>query len=304
MRPEGAAGCHPQARAEHHDQAQDPALQGREAQSQADGGGRRRVRDRAGTAHDGRHPAHKRRRTRRCESGAGCQWLIASVTEDAAPVVQRMFDEARRRDPDHARSWVALVDGNNHQIDRIKTEAKARELKVTIVVDFIHVLEYLWKAVWCLFPRGRPRRRDLGPPPCPANPRQESHAGRRRDQTPSHQPGARPTRSRWRRCLRRLPDQQGPLPRLSHRAGQRVADRDWRDRGRVPPLGQRPYGHHRSALGTGRRRSDPQTTRDPQQRRLRSVPAISNKNDNESTNHVTSTVPSPKQHSPSRGSAP
>jgi hypothetical protein len=92
----------------------------------------------------------------RAAPAAKNKWLIASVTEDAASVVHRMFDEARRRDPDHARSWVALVDGNNHQIDRIKTEAKARKVKVTIVIDFIHVLEYLWKAAWCLFREGDP----------------------------------------------------------------------------------------------------------------------------------------------------
>lgn len=47
----------------------------------------------------------------------------------------------KRRDPDHARTWVALVDGNNHQIDRIEKEAKARGVTVCIVIDLIHVLE-------------------------------------------------------------------------------------------------------------------------------------------------------------------
>ncbi len=51
------------------------------------------------------------------------KWLTASVVEDAASVVADIFDEAERRDPNHERAWVALVDGNNHQIDRIKTEA-------------------------------------------------------------------------------------------------------------------------------------------------------------------------------------
>jgi hypothetical protein len=46
-------------------------------------------------------------------------------------------------DPKHQRTWVALVDGNNHQIQRIKAGAKARKVKVTIVVDLVHVLEYL-----------------------------------------------------------------------------------------------------------------------------------------------------------------
>jgi hypothetical protein len=54
-----------------------------------------------------------------------------------------MFAEADRRDPSHQRVRVALVDGNNHQIDRIKKEAKTRKLKVTILIDVIHVIEYL-----------------------------------------------------------------------------------------------------------------------------------------------------------------
>ncbi len=41
------------------------------------------------------------------------KWLTASVVEDAATVVADIFDEAERRDPDHQRQWVALVDGNH-----------------------------------------------------------------------------------------------------------------------------------------------------------------------------------------------
>jgi hypothetical protein len=85
---------------------------------------------------------------------ARAKWVTASVVEDAAVVIAKVFDEAERRDPNHARRWVALVDGNNHQIDRIETEATARGADVTIVVDFIHVLEYLWGAVWCFFSEG------------------------------------------------------------------------------------------------------------------------------------------------------
>ena len=51
---------------------------------------------------------------------------------------------------------MALVDGNNHQIDRIKAEARKRKLEVTIVVDVVHVLEYLWGAAWCFFTEGDP----------------------------------------------------------------------------------------------------------------------------------------------------
>ncbi len=82
------------------------------------------------------------------------KWLTASVVQDAATVVADIFDEAEHRDPEHERRWVALVDGNNHQIDRIKAEAKRRNAKVTIIVDLIHVLEYLWAAAWCFFKEG------------------------------------------------------------------------------------------------------------------------------------------------------
>jgi hypothetical protein len=98
--------------------------------------------------------------TERREAAAGPtarnKWLTASVVDDAATVVAKIFDEAERRDPDHNRTWVALVDGNNHQIQRIRAEAKARDVTVAIVVDLVHVLEYLWKAAWSFHAEGDP----------------------------------------------------------------------------------------------------------------------------------------------------
>jgi hypothetical protein len=82
------------------------------------------------------------------------KWLVASVAHDAATVVNQIFDEATRRDPTHRRAWVALVDGNNHQIARIRAEADTRDVKVSIVCDFIHVLEYLWAAAWSFYREG------------------------------------------------------------------------------------------------------------------------------------------------------
>ncbi len=75
---------------------------------------------------------------------ANNKWVTASVVDDAAEVLGRVFDEAERRDPTRQRTWVALVDGNNHQIDRVKAESATREIEVAIIVDFVHVLEYLW----------------------------------------------------------------------------------------------------------------------------------------------------------------
>jgi hypothetical protein len=80
------------------------------------------------------------------------KWLCASVVTAPAAVIKRTFDEAERRDPKHRRTWVALVDGANHQIERIRFEARKRAVTVTIVVDFVHVLQYLWNAAGCLHP--------------------------------------------------------------------------------------------------------------------------------------------------------
>jgi hypothetical protein len=84
------------------------------------------------------------------------KWLTASVVDNAATVVAQVFDEAQRRDPTHTRRWVALVDGANHQLDRINAEAATRKVTVFVLIDVIHVLEYLWKAVWCFYNEGDP----------------------------------------------------------------------------------------------------------------------------------------------------
>ena len=88
---------------------------------------------------------------------AKAKWLTASVAYDAKEVIAAAFCEAERRDPEHLRPWVALVDGNRHQIDRIKAEAKKRGVNVPIVVDWIHVVEYLWAAARCFFTETDPK---------------------------------------------------------------------------------------------------------------------------------------------------
>jgi len=82
---------------------------------------------------------------------AANKWCTASVVTNASEVITTAFDEAERRDPGHERPFVALVDGAKHQIDVINREARRRQMSVTIVVDVIHVLEYLWKAARCFF---------------------------------------------------------------------------------------------------------------------------------------------------------
>jgi len=58
--------------------------------------------------------------------------------------------------PDRRRQ-VALVDGNKKQLRLLKEQAKAFAVTLTIIIDFIHVLEYLWKASRVFFQEGDPR---------------------------------------------------------------------------------------------------------------------------------------------------
>ncbi|MCX7125595.1 MAG: ISKra4 family transposase [Gammaproteobacteria bacterium] len=78
----------------------------------------------------------------------------ASVEKSPEEVVREMFDEASHRDLEKNKKWVALVDGAPTQIKNIEREAKSRGIKITIVCDIIHVIEYLWRAAWGFFNKG------------------------------------------------------------------------------------------------------------------------------------------------------
>ncbi|MEM9486001.1 MAG: ISKra4 family transposase [Cyanobacteria bacterium P01_F01_bin.116] len=78
----------------------------------------------------------------------------ASVEQDAKTVIESAFSEASTRDPEQQREWVVLVDGEAHQLSSIKAIARQHKRTVTIVLDFIHVLEYVWKAAFCFFSSG------------------------------------------------------------------------------------------------------------------------------------------------------
>src|SRR5262249_36378651 len=66
---------------------------------------------RAGPAVRVRRPRRQRRRDAGARHRPGYFRLTASVVAHAADVIAAGFDEACRRDPRHARTWVALVDG-------------------------------------------------------------------------------------------------------------------------------------------------------------------------------------------------
>jgi hypothetical protein len=78
----------------------------------------------------------------------------ASVERDAERVIEEAFEEAGRRDPERKRRWVVLVDGQEGQLSMIEAAAARMGVQITIVLDIIHVLEYLWKAAYCFHPDG------------------------------------------------------------------------------------------------------------------------------------------------------
>ncbi len=70
----------------------------------------------------------------------------ASLERTPEEVITAMFDEADHRDPQHQKQWAALVDGNETQIELLTKLTAARHVSVPIIVDFIHVAEYVWEA--------------------------------------------------------------------------------------------------------------------------------------------------------------
>jgi len=69
-------------------------------------------------------------------------------------VIEEQFQEALKRDPDKQRPWTMLLDGNETQLGLVEAAAKRHDVALTITVDFIHVLEYVWKAAYCFHKPG------------------------------------------------------------------------------------------------------------------------------------------------------
>ncbi|MFT7625833.1 MAG: hypothetical protein ACI9WU_005024, partial [Myxococcota bacterium] len=81
----------------------------------------------------------------------------ASVERSAATVIDEAFAEADRRDPQRRTTWLVVVDGAEHQLRLVKEAAAKRGVRITVVLDFIHVLEYLWKASHVFNKQGSPK---------------------------------------------------------------------------------------------------------------------------------------------------
>ena len=68
-------------------------------------------------------------------------------------VIEQAFAEAVRRDPHQKMRWVVLSDGQEDLLRQVYAAAKRYKVDIVLVQDFVHVLEYLWKAAYALYPQ-------------------------------------------------------------------------------------------------------------------------------------------------------
>ncbi|MFJ8028715.1 ISKra4 family transposase [Streptomyces sp. NPDC096311] len=106
--------------------------------------------------HDIVHPPGGRSESRPPRPGpkAERKWCTASVIRPPEQVITDAFAQAQARDPQHLRDWIVLVDGARHQLDLIQDEASRRDIRLHVLLDFVHVAEYCWTAAHAFHPVG------------------------------------------------------------------------------------------------------------------------------------------------------
>lgn len=90
--------------------------------------------------------------TRRPKPVAKRIW--ASVEKDAATIIENMVVHALKRDPTKKKEWIVLVDGQDHQLTEVKAALRRHGVNAPIVLDIVHVIEYLWKAAHQFYDEG------------------------------------------------------------------------------------------------------------------------------------------------------
>ena len=82
----------------------------------------------------------------------------ASVEKSPEQVIEETFHEAARRDPGREKTRVALVDGNATQLRILHQLSTRLGVALTIVLDIVHVAQYLWAAALAFHTEGSPER--------------------------------------------------------------------------------------------------------------------------------------------------
>ena len=113
-----------------------------------------------------RQPAAKPKARNRAKTAAVrprpvAKRVWASLEHEPAEVVAEAMLEAERHDPKRVKHWVVLVDGAETQLDLVEAGAAAYGVDVTVILDIIHVVEYVWKAAHVFHDEGSPELRDI-----------------------------------------------------------------------------------------------------------------------------------------------
>jgi hypothetical protein len=89
------------------------------------------------------HPPGGRSSERPARPGprAENKWCTASLVRSPEQVIADAFDQAQA--PKHLRPWLVLVDGARHQLDLITAESIRRGVTLHVLLDFVHVAEYV-----------------------------------------------------------------------------------------------------------------------------------------------------------------
>ena len=100
-------------------------------------------------------------------SGARARSRVQQVADrqcrhPAVPTSWPPLRPGRRRDPHHRRPGSCWWTAPPTRSIWSKPRPSAAERRCTSIVDFIHVLEYLWKAAWSPAQERRPRGRGVG----------------------------------------------------------------------------------------------------------------------------------------------
>ncbi len=103
-------------------------------------------------------PIHEVEKKKRPKPGNKRVW--ASLEKEPKEVIEDAFQEAFHRDPARENTWVALVDGNETQLRILNQLRRQYGLTLTVVLDIIHVVEYLWKASLVFNTEGSPELED------------------------------------------------------------------------------------------------------------------------------------------------
>ena len=78
----------------------------------------------------------------------------AGIKKPAKEVIEEVFEEVVHRHQGRKTMLCILIDGNLPQLNNMNHFIKENNIETIIIIDIIHVIEYLWDAAWCFFEKG------------------------------------------------------------------------------------------------------------------------------------------------------